>query len=198
MALTAADEKAFSLIANDPELRAAMLEGLKKKGFTDHPAVKEHIDFESRLDSHLKPIRDENAELKKRLEARERTETAVRQRDSVRKGPFGFNDEKISRLEERMRSADAPVFSELDSHGRTAYQQAALYFQHQDSPVSSSTFPVLDFAGPSQKQESWREMLTDPDPTKNPLKMNRRERRRIGDKLWEEAKTDVMATLQNK
>jgi hypothetical protein len=198
MPLTQADEKAFSFIANNPKLRANMLKGLKEEGFVEHPAVKEHIDFEERLAVHLKPIQEENAELKKRVDERERSETWTRQRESVRKGPFGFNDDKISKLEERMRSKDAPQFAETDSQGRTAYQQAALYFQHQDSPVATSTFPVLDFAGPSQKAETWRESLTESDKSKNPLHMNRRERRRLGDKLWEEAKNEYMTNLQNR
>lgn len=196
MALTPSDEKAFTIIANNPKLRAAMLEGLKEAGFVDHPAVKEHIDFEARLGTYLKPLEEKNAELQKRWDAREREETYNRQRDSVRKGPFGFNGDKISKLEERMRSKDAPQFAEVDSSGRTAYQQAAMYFQHQDSPVSDSTFPVMDFAGPSRKTETWRESLNESDKSKNPLYMNRRERRRLGDKLWEEAKNDFVAEHQ--
>lgn len=198
MALTAADEKAFTIIANTPELRATMLEGLKKAGFTDHPAVKEHTDFEARLGAHLKPLEEKNSELQKRLDERERMETYQRQRDSVRKGPFGFNDDKISKLEERMRAKDAPQFAEVDGAGRTAYQQAAMYFQHQDNPVSESTFPVMDFAGPSRKAETWRELMNESDPNKNPLRMDRRQRRRLADKLWEEARDEQIANMQNR
>ena len=180
-------------MANNPRLKSVMLEGLEKEGYKQHPAVKENIEFKSRIEDHLKPLRDENAELKKRLDQREHEDAYARQRDSVRKAPFGFNDEKIKKLEERMQSPDSPMFPPIDSQGRTAYQAAAMHFAHQDSPVGSSTFPVMDWTGPSKGTESWRGLLTEPDKTKNPLHMNRRERRRLGDKLWDEAKDDYIS-----
>jgi hypothetical protein len=199
MPLTKNDEEAFSFIANNPKLRATMLEGLEKEGFKNHPAVKENIDFKERLEHHLKPIRDENEELKKEVKQIKNSEIYGRQRDSVRKAPFNFSDAKIAKLEERMGGKYAPQFVDFDDERKlTAYQAAALHFQREDSPVSASTFPVMDFAGPSQKAESWRESLTESDKSKNPLHMSRRERRRLGDKLWEEAKNDYMANLQNR
>jgi hypothetical protein len=195
MALTPADEKAFTTIANNPKLRAQMLEGLAEVGFKDHPAVKEHLDFESRLSTHLKPLEEKNAELQKRLDERERVEIYTRQRDSVRKGPFGFNDEKIAKLEERI-SKSGVSFPAVDEAGRTFYQNAAMYFQNQDNGMSESTFPVMDFTGPSRKTETWRDLLNETDKSKNPLYMNRRERRRVTDKLYDEAKADWMAEHQ--
>jgi hypothetical protein len=196
--LTPADDKAFSIIANDPEFRFEVMQGLKKRGFVDHPAVKEHIDFEARLSTHLKPLQEENAELKKRQDAIDNERIYSQQRDSVRKGPFYFNDEKIKKLEEYMSSKDAGQYMPVDSKGRTAYQRAAMEYAHENSPVSESTFPVMDFTGPSRKSETWRESLTESDKSKNPLYMNRRERRRLGDKLWEEAKNEELAKLQNR
>lgn len=198
MPLTDVDLKAFTFAANNPKLRQKLLEGLKEEGYTDHPLIRENDDFNQRLESKIKPILEENAELKKRLDAREKEETWTRQRESVKKAPFKFNEDKIKKLEERMASKDAPSFPEFDSQGRTAYQNAALYFQHQDTPIGASTFPVLDFAGPSKTQESWRELLNETDKSKNPIYMNRRERRRLGDKLWEEAKAEKLADLQNR
>jgi hypothetical protein len=198
MPLQDVDLKAFTFIANNPKLRQKMIENLKEEGYTDHPLIRENDDFERRLESHIKPIKEENTELKKRLDEQERDRIWSKQRDSVRKGPFGFNDDKIKKLEERMTSKDAPQFPELDSQGRTAYQQAAMYFAHQDSPVSESTFPVLDFAGPSKKAETWRDLMNGSDKSKNPLNMNRRERRRLGDELWRQARDEQLADLQNR
>jgi len=57
---------------------------------------------------------------------------------------------------------------------------------------------VLDFAGPSKKAETWRDLMNGSDKTKNPLNMSRRERRRLGDELWRQAKDEQLADLQNR
>jgi hypothetical protein len=190
MAIRPEDEQAFLQLAGDAQSTEVVTRELRRLGNTTHPAVRAQIGLEQRD----KPLLDKIHALEQRLVEREEFDKYERQRESVRK--MGFSEANVKKLEERMRAPGAPQFAEFNEEGQSAYQQAAIHFAHKDNPGEVSTFPTLDFAGPPQKREGWRELLAESDPAKNPLKMNRRARRKLSDKLWNQAVADLSPQYQ--
>jgi len=195
MALSPENEALFNFLASKKETRNELLKKAIDAGYKDHSAIRaqEEIEFAQA------PIREELETLKKKLHEREQADTWGQQRNSVRGGKFKFNEEKIAALEERMRSPDSPSFPQLDSHGRTAYQQAAEYFAQLDSPIGASTVPMLDMGGfPVTGQgdaEPWRADMLSDDPAVNPLKMSKKKRKLKARANWKAASNEYMEQL---
>jgi hypothetical protein len=198
MALRPEDISAFEVLANDPEDRKILVERLKRH--PDNPAVKNHPALKSReeVETYLAPLHEKIKGLEEQVHKQQQSDTWLRQRNSLRGGPFKFDDDKIKRLEERMKDPDAPVFPEIDSHGRTAYQNAATYFQQLDTPLAPSSVPMLDMGGMpvgGGDAEPWRKDLESTDKNVNPLMMSRKQRKLKARRAWTEASKDYMEKL---
>lgn len=194
MPLTTEDEKLFLHLASQPKSRAKLIQEAVDTGFKEHPAIRGRTEIEE----VLSPLHEEIKELKTKINQQQQNDTWVRQRNSLRGGPFKFDDEKIKRLEERMKDPDAPVFPEVDSHGVTAYQNAAKYFQALDSPISPSSVPMLDMGGVpvgGSDAEPWRKDMESDDPKINPLKMTRKARKLKARRAWQEASKEYFDKL---
>ena len=187
MPLSPDDEKLFHTLANDPETREEMLRRGLKLG-ASHPAVSGI----KAQDAMLAPLQTKIESLEAKLAERERNDLYSVNRAQLRRAPFNFNDEKIAKLEERMREKESPIFPD--------YPTAAKYFQLLDSPITPNSSPMLDMAGQpvGNEQAPWREAMQSEDPKVNPLKMNRRQRRVLGRKLWQEASSEYKENLANR
>jgi len=189
MPLSAADEKLFNVLANDPEDRDFLLERARKhKEVEDHPAIKAKLDTERQQ----KPLLEEINNLKKEIETFKKTDFYERERSSLRAGPYRFDDEKIARLEERMTNdKDGPAFK--------SYRQAAEYYRKMDSPTGPSTASLMPFGAIQSTAETpgqkWRDDMNESDPHKNPLKMSPRERKLYVRKLAKEASDEFKQNI---
>lgn len=195
MALSPENEALFNHLASKKEARAKLIKIAEETGFTEHSAIRGRQEVEA----IIAPFKEEIEDLKKAAHAREQADTWGRQRNSVRGGRFRFDDEKIAKLEERMKDPDAPHFPQTNSKGETAYQQAAEYFAQLDSPISPSTVPMLDMGGfpvtGNQDTEPWRKDLLSDDPNINPLKMPKKKRRLKAREAWKRASSEYMEKL---
>ena len=194
--MTQQDEELFWTLANDAKTRKDMLLNAAKLGYKDHPSVKSELETEERLKAYVAPYKEQIDELKARLDSRELESKMERQRESVRR--MGMSPANVEKLEERMHAKGVPLFADTDQKGRTAMQQAAIYFSNEDSPVAASTAPMMDFAmsGVNTQAEDWREDMLSPDPKVNPRLMDRRARKVYNDKKWDAAVADWNATHQ--
>ena len=195
MPLTPQDEKLFHHLASNPKSREKLLKEAESTGFKEHPAIQGRLEIESVIE----PFREEIKGLKEKLIQKEQNDTWAQQRNSLRSGPFRFDDDKIKRLEERMRDPDAPSFPQVDSHGITAYQNAAKYFANLDSPLTPNAPPVaLDMGGMpvgGSDAEPWRKELESTDKNVNPLMMNRKQRKLKARRAWADASKEYMEKL---
>jgi hypothetical protein len=189
MPLSAADIKAFETLANDPEDLRVLVERLKR-----HPEHKDHpiLKMRETEEKMLSPLQEKIDALEIKIKERENSDFYERNRASLR--AKGWSNDNIAKLEKRMTDEkDFPVFHN--------YVQAAEYVQRMDAPLSPSTVsPIFNLAGQPMTNDSsgWREDMMSDDKTKNPLMMNRRQRKIDGRRRWEEAKNDELNKIQGR
>jgi hypothetical protein len=184
MPLTEQDARLLELLASDPTARRELVKHGARL-MPDHPVVRAEASTETRLEDNLKPLKEEIADLKKKLLEKTNTDDLQSRRASVKGPPFHFSDEQVAELEARMVK---------DNNMYGSYVEAAKYYQYQDQPTHPTSLPggITPFGRRTKAEDNWRNRIKNP---KDDI-WNKNKRKEILRKEWEEGSRELSNRLR--
>jgi len=166
------DVELFQLLAADPQARRDMEAHGLRLG-SKHPALAQTSALKEEINGAVKPFQEKIAELEKALKEKTSADLLEARRASVKKAPFHFTDEQVTELEGRMMK---------DGNMYSSYEEAARYYQYQDSPQHPTSTGFSPFSRRAPQSEDWRSMMSDPKFVKD-----KKARHKILKDKWDEA-----------
>ena len=181
MALSEIQVRAAELIYTDPDAMKAMQEQVHRldpQGKVIPKSALPDVMMDEKINGALKPLREQNEELRKKLEEKTQLDYHQSQRDFMKR-EYRLDDKKLDELVEWMtKDADGNLFK--------SYEAAYRYRLAMSQPTLPNGAPpsqqkVSAFTRRPAGAEPWREQFKDP---KHPLRQSKAEAKAWAREQW--------------